>query len=200
MSNTAGATAQLRDIDWKGVTLHGAIMGTVLAVSVLAMAYGMTAAGRFLGWPESMIRLGANVGVACVSIPFILQAVRPLVRMYRGDSEDSQSEGHTLPEISIAAMANRRRHYTKQLLKAAFGVGFSLLGAVNVYFLVTMRSDVMGTFQSAFGSSATVNYQAMVVMMAFMSLLGAGITVRAWLNRFKDDEEAVIDAMEGLEQ
>ena len=193
-------TSRTHDVDWRGVGLVGALYGLLLAIAVLFAAYVTSAAGQYLGWPDSMIRIATHTAIGLISLPFVLEAIRPLYRLYTDSDEGDEPNAHTLPEIEIAAESNRRRHYWFQLAKAAGGIALAGLGAGNVYLLVMMRADVIDSLSSAVGDAAATNHRFMVVMMVVMSLIGLGIAVRAWRNRYKSDEEAIVGGLEDLEE
>jgi len=201
MGDMAEVTAELSELNWKQIGIGAALRAVFLVTAVLVMGFGMTYAGRALGWPESMIRIGANVGIGIVTLPFLMQAVKPLIRMYRsGEEGERGSEWHTTDEISIQATSVRRRHYLKQIGKTVGGSVMALMGVFNVHGLITMRSKLYPEFQQIFGESASLNYRFMIAMMVFMCLVGVVIAVRGWLNRYKDEEESVVDAMRELEE
>jgi len=197
----AEVATEISELEWKKIGIGAVLRAVFLVTAVLVMGFGMTYAGRALGWPDSMIRIGANVGIAAVTLPFLIQAVKPVIRLYRPEEESGEeTKGHTVDEITIKTTSVRRRHYLKQIGKTIFGVVMSLGGAFNVYALVTMRPELYPEWQEIFGKSASLNYRFMIGMMAFMCLVGIVIAARSWLNRFQDEEESIIDTMRELEE
>lgn len=71
---------EIGKLDWKQIGIGAALRAAFLVIAVLVMALGMTYAGRTLGWPDSMIRIGANVGIAAVTLPFLVQAASAAIR------------------------------------------------------------------------------------------------------------------------
>lgn len=176
--------------------------GVAIAAIVIATAFVGEWIAGLVGFNDPMAWMFPWAMVAVVSTIIFVESARPAAlyvwEQVRPDYATGDGQ-HTTEEIALQASSVRRRHYTKQVTKTAAGALLAVLGAVNATMLTLHWERFYPTWQDTFGANAVHHYRFIVVLMAFMAVVGVGLAVRAWLNRYQNDDDALIQAMQELE-